>query len=163
MDRQFEPLHGDIADLQVTLNTVSNDEHVPEVERHIQTLKEHTRCVYNILPFKRLPARLVIEMVSYSTFWLNSFPAYDGISDALTPWANIVGSHLDYAKHCQLKFGAYVQTHEEHDSSMATRTTGAIALSPTGNKQGGHFSSVTTGLVLNRDCWTASAHARRSH
>jgi acetolactate synthase regulatory subunit len=39
MDGQFEPLRGDIADLQVTLNTVSNDEHVPEVERHIRTLK----------------------------------------------------------------------------------------------------------------------------
>jgi hypothetical protein len=35
MDGQFEPLHGDLANLQLTLNTVSNDEHVPKVERHI--------------------------------------------------------------------------------------------------------------------------------
>jgi hypothetical protein len=52
---QFEPLCGDLADLHLTLNTVSNDEHVPEVERHIRTVKEHTRCVYTTLPFRRLP------------------------------------------------------------------------------------------------------------
>jgi hypothetical protein len=32
MDGQFEPLRGDLADLQLKLNTVSNDERVPEVE-----------------------------------------------------------------------------------------------------------------------------------
>ena len=39
---------------------------------------------------------------------------------------------------------------------MATRTTGAIALRPTGNEQGGYyFFSLTTGRVLNRNRWTA--------
>ena len=50
-----------------------------------------------------------------------------------------------------------VQTHEEHDNSMATRTTtGAIALHPTpGNEQGGYyFLNLTTGRVLNRNHWT---------
>ena len=38
---------------------------------------------------------------------------------------------------------------------MATRTTGAIALRPTGNEQGGYiFMSLTTGRVLNRNHWT---------
>jgi hypothetical protein len=93
---------------------------------------------------------MIIEMVSYSTFWLNSFPAHDGISDTLSPWAILVGSHLDYAKHCQLEFGAYVLTHKEHNNSMATRTTGAIALHPTGNEQSGHFFlSLATGRMLN--------------
>ena len=42
MDGQFEPIHGDLASLGITLNTVANDEHVPEVERYIHTLKERT-------------------------------------------------------------------------------------------------------------------------
>jgi hypothetical protein len=64
----------------------------------------------------------------------------------------IVGTQLDYTKHCQLEFGANVQTHKEHDNSMATRTTGAIAFRPTGNEQGGYyFFSLTTGRVLNRN------------
>jgi hypothetical protein len=45
MDGQFEPLRADIADLKITLNTVSRDAHVPEIERRIRTVKERTRCI----------------------------------------------------------------------------------------------------------------------
>ena len=41
MDGQFESLRGNLAELQISLNTVSNNEHVPDIERHIQTTKEH--------------------------------------------------------------------------------------------------------------------------
>ena len=38
---------------------------------------------------------------------------------------------------------------------MATRTTGALALRPTGNAQGGYyFFSLSTGRILNRNRWT---------
>ncbi len=40
MDGQFECLRGDLAATQITLNTVSNDEHVPEIERYIRTTKQ---------------------------------------------------------------------------------------------------------------------------
>jgi hypothetical protein len=45
--------------------------------------------------------------------------------------------------------------HEEHDSSMTTRTTVAIALRPACNPQGGYyFLSLSTGRRLNRNSWT---------
>ena len=68
MDGQFETQRADLADLKITLNTVSNDEHVPEIERHIRTIKERTRCVYNTLPFTKMPSRMIIEMVYVSNF-----------------------------------------------------------------------------------------------
>ena len=155
MDGEFEPLRGHLADMQISLNTVSRDEHVPEVERRIRTVKDRARCVYNTLPFQRLPARIIVELVYSANFWLNSFPNTDGISDVLSPRTIVIGSTIDYAKHCRLEFGTYVQTHEEHDNSMITRTVGAIALRPTGNAQGGHyFYSLSTGRVLNRNRWT---------
>ena len=40
MDGQFEPLRGDLAGMGVCLNMVSNDEHVPEIEQYIRTVKE---------------------------------------------------------------------------------------------------------------------------
>ena len=40
MDGQFETLCGDLAEMQINLNVASNDEHVPEIERHIRTIKE---------------------------------------------------------------------------------------------------------------------------
>jgi hypothetical protein len=91
-------------------------------------------------------------------FWLNSFPAEeDGINHKLIPCAIVIGTLIDYNKHCKLEFGTNVQVHEEQDNSLATRTTGAIALQPTGNEQGGYYfySLTNSGRVLNRNHWTA--------
>ena len=102
-----------------------------------------------------MPDCLIIEMVCTINFWLNSFPSNNGISDVLSPRAIVTGSSLDFNKHCQIEFGSYVQTHEDHDNSMSTRTVGALALRPTGNAQGGHFFfSLSTGRIINRNHWT---------
>lgn len=155
LDGEFETLRGDLASLQIALQTASHDDHVPEIERHIRTLKERTRCIYNTLPFKRLPARIVIEMVYASTFWLNAFPHPDGVSNVLSPRSIVTGLSIDFHHHCRLEFGAYAQVHEDHDNSMSPRTTGALALRPTGNAQGSyHFFSLNTGRLLNRSRWT---------
>jgi hypothetical protein len=80
------------------------------------------------------------------------FPPTDGASDTLSPTGLIVGLKLD---HCQIEFGSYVQTHEEHNNSMGAQTTGAIALRPTGNAQGGYyFLSLLSGRRLTRNRWT---------
>jgi hypothetical protein len=155
VDNEFEPMRGDLQELGMALNVVSADEHVPEIERYTITVRERTTCIYNTVPFKQMPNTMVIEMVRSSVFWLNMFPPTDGASDSLSPTALIVGLKLDYGKHCQLEFGSYVQTHEEHDNSMGTRTTGAIALRPTGNAQGGYyFLSLSSGRLLTRNRWT---------
>jgi hypothetical protein len=125
-DNEFEPMRGDFLDLGMELNAVSNDEHVPEIQRYIRTVKERTRCVYTMLPYKKMPSRMIVEM----------FPANNGVSDTMSPREIVAGLQIDFHKHCELEFGEYVQTHEEHDNTMATRTTGAIALRPTGNAQG---------------------------
>ena len=79
----------------------------------------------------------------------------DGVSDSISPRELIAGLKLDYNKHCRLEFGSYVQVHEDHDNTMQTRTTGAIALRPAGNAQGGYyFFSLTTGRRLNQSHWT---------
>jgi hypothetical protein len=154
-DGEYECLRGDMASLQIQLNTASNDEHVPDIERFIRTLKERTRAIYNTVPFQKMPDRLIIEMICACNFWLNSFPPVSGISSVLSPRAIVTGSSIDYNRHCQLEFGAYVQTHEDHDNTMSTRTVGGIALRPTGNDQGGYyFFSLASGRVLNRNHWT---------
>jgi hypothetical protein len=84
-----------------------------------------------------MPPRIIIEMVKASNFWLNAFPYQNGISDVLSPRQIVTGSTINYNHHCTLAFGTYVQTHEAHDNTMAPRTTGALALRPTGNTQGG--------------------------
>jgi hypothetical protein len=139
-------LKGDGADL----NVAGNDEHVPEVERYIRTVKDRTRSTRSTLPFRKIPAVMIIEMVYAAVFWLNTFPPNDGVSD-MSPRELITGHKLDYNKHCKLELGAYVQTHETHDNTMTDRTIGAISLRPTGNQQGGYyFMSLASGRRLNR-------------
>jgi hypothetical protein len=87
------------------LNVVSNDEHVPEIERYIRTVKERTRCVYTMLPYRKMPSRMVVEMVKASVFWLNMFPVDDGVSDTMSPREIVAGLQIDFHKHCKLEFG----------------------------------------------------------
>ena len=151
MDGEFAALRGNLADLGITLNETAADEHVGDIERYIRTVKERTRSTYNTLPFRKMPARMVAEMVKASVFWLNAFPHELGISKTESPRTIITGQQIDFNTHCKYEFGEYVQTHEQHDNTMATRTVGALALRPTGNAQGGHyFFSLSTGRILNR-------------
>jgi hypothetical protein len=155
MDGQFKCLRNDIYDIGIDLNIVGANEHVPEAERYIRTLKERMRCIYNTVPFKKMPARMIIGLAYGCVFWLNNFPAHDGVSSTLSPRNIMTGRNVDFNKHCKLEFGDYVQIHEEHDNTMIPRTSGAIALRPTGNIQGGYFFyTLKTGRRVNRNHWT---------
>ncbi|GAX19421.1 hypothetical protein FisN_4Lu403 [Fistulifera solaris] len=152
-DREFAPLETDFP--KVTFNFASADEHVPEIERYIRTVKDRVRSRYNTLPFTRIPRLMLVRLVANAVFWLNAFPHKDGVSTTLSPRYLLTGQHLDASKHVRCEFGSYVQTHEKHTSDMQPRTTGAICLGPTGNEQGGHyFLSLSTGERLHRQYWT---------
>jgi len=134
-DNLFESLRGNLAAMQVHINIVSRNEHVPEI-------KERVRGKYNDLPFKHYPPILILEMVFHSVFWRHMFQIPGGISPTMSPAEIVVNRRFDFAistitanlslvNTCKLEFGQYVQTHEEHDNSMSTRTIGAIATRPT--------------------------------
>jgi hypothetical protein len=126
MDREFEPLRDEVP--EVRLNITAADEHIPDIERQIRTMKERARAVRSTLPFKRLPARMIIELVHFSTLWINAFPPSIGVSDTYSPRTIMTGTSLDYSKHCKVPLGAYVETHEENSptNTMSERTRGAI-------------------------------------
>jgi hypothetical protein len=105
-------------------------------------------------PFQKMPPLMIQDLIGGCVFWLNVFPDKHGVSDVMSPRTIMTGKTIDYKRHCQIMFGAYAQVHEEHDNSLQTRTTGAIALRPTGNEQGGmYFMSLETGRRLNRGHW----------
>ena len=97
---------------------------------------------------------MLIHLVANVVFWLNAFPHADNASNTLLPHYLLTGKHLDYQKHVHLKFGSYVQTHEEHTNDMIPCTIGAIYLGPLGNEQGGHyFMPLITGQCLLHNHW----------
>ena len=137
------------------LNTTSANEHVPNIERHIRTIKDSTRSTYCMLPFRRLPHIALIHLVCNAVFWLNALPTNEGITRQYSPRYIMTGQHITATKHAIIPFGAYVQAHESHDSNMGHRTMGYICLGPTGNKQGGHyFMSLTSGERVIQNHWT---------
>ena len=51
-DGEFEAICGSLAATGSGLNVCSNDEHVPEIERFIRTVKDQVHCMYNSIPFR---------------------------------------------------------------------------------------------------------------
>ena len=137
----------------VVLNLTSQDEHQPHVERFIRTLKERCRMCFSLLPFKRIPKRMTVELVYCQIYWYNFTIPYDYVSDRIGPGTIVLGRTYDYNKILGpgTLFGEYVQTHEDTDNTMRERTVGAITLRPSGNMQGCfYYYSLATGRRLHR-------------
>ena len=150
-DQEFEALQ----EYFPFINTCGADEHVPDVERMIRTIKDRARSAHSLLPFRSLPRLIVVRLICNAVLWLNALPNYNGVSSDHSPRFLLTGRDLTYDKHVRLPFGAYVQTHEEHTNDLRHCTLGAICLGPTGNAQGGHyFLSLTSGARLVRHRWT---------
>ena len=139
------------------MNVCSEAEHVGDIEPLNRTVKEHARGVVTHLPYKKLPGRMVIELVHLCAFWLNVFPpGLKTIHPTMIPRTILTGIEVDFNNRCKLEFCEYIHTHEEHDNTMASRTCAAISLRPTGNSQGGYyFMSLHTGAHINRNHRTA--------
>jgi hypothetical protein len=151
-DPEFEMLRPYIP----TLNTCAADEHVPDIERAIRSMKDRVRSTHSRLPFKYLPRLIVVRLVANAVLWMNALPQPLGVLTDHSPRYLLLGRDLTYDKHVRLPFGSYVQTHEEHTNDMRHRTLGAICLGPSGNAQGGHFFfNLTSGSRILRHRWTA--------
>ena len=150
-DPEFEPIRPTFPQL----NCCAADEHVPDIEHCIRTVKDRVRSTYCMLPFKHVPWWILIHLVKNAVFWLNVLPARDGVSSVHSPRYLLTGRELEYLLHARREFGDYMQIHEKHGNRMTDRTLGAICLGPNGNTQGGHyFMSLSTGARIIRDRWT---------
>ena len=79
---------------------------------------------------------MIVQLVALVIFWINNLPPSPSVGGNLNPCQIVTGLTIDYAKHFRLQFGKYAQVHKTHDNTIQERTTGAIALRPTGNDQG---------------------------
>lgn len=150
-DPEFEPMREKFP----TMHVCGADDHVPDIERHIRTIKDRTRSTYQMLPFTHIPRIMLVHLAKNAVFWLNAFPPKDGILSTLSPGEIKTGQSLQYNKHARLEFGQYVQTHEKHSSGMEERTAGAICLGPTGDQHGGHwFMALRSRSLIRQTRWT---------
>ena len=141
-DQEFKPIMDQVKDeLDIQMNYTITEEHVPEAERNNRTIAGRIRAAYHLLPYKTMPKLMLRYLAMVCTHQLNLFPAKGGISPYLSPHVLVGGQNLDYEKHCQIPFGAYIQANQENNpkNTNAPRTIDAIYLRPVPhNIQGGH-------------------------
>ena len=98
---------------------------------------------------------LTTGIVVSRNFWLNVFPRKGGISKTYGPRAILLGTVIDYARHCQLETGQYVEIHEKTNNTMKWRTEAALYLYPSGNAQGGaYYIKISNGERVHRNRFT---------
>ena len=153
-DNEFRSIMDAVKDeLGCTMNYYPAQEHVSEAERNIRTIGERIRALFHLLPYNKLPKVMLKHLTLLCTRQLNYFPAKGGVSAYFSPHVIMTGTDLDYAKHCQIPFGAYVQANEDKPpkNNNKPRTLDAIYLSPMTNKQGGHWvMDLRTGRAITR-------------
>jgi hypothetical protein len=69
-DPEFEALHPWFP----CLDTCRANDHIPDIECFIRTVKDRSRSTYRMLPFNYIPWIVLIQLVKNVIFWLNSFP-----------------------------------------------------------------------------------------
>ena len=139
---EYKPIMDEVEDeLDVRMNYMNAQDHVPVAERNNRTIKEAVRTALHRLLYKRILKLMIKELVTLCTNRLNWFPAKNGISNNYSPMTIITGKTIDYKKDCVHEFGTYVQAHMENtpQSSMTERSIDGIYLRPNENIQGGHL------------------------
>ena len=96
-DREFVSMQEELERrLAVIVNHTAAQEHQPDVERTIRTIKERYRAMYHRFPFKMWPTLMVICGATEAVKWLNAFPPQGGISAQYSPRAIILGRSIEY-------------------------------------------------------------------
>ena len=112
-DDEFKGLYAAIMDFGILLNPAANNEHVPEVERVIRTIKERNRSSVNALPYTKYPKEFKKALIANAVTWINMFPHADGISNVLSPRAIVTGMTPDYNIHCRVPIGTKCEVHND--------------------------------------------------
>ena len=140
-------------ELETDMNPSNPGDHCPEAERNTRTIQERIRVGYYRLPYNWLPRVLVKQLALVSVDMLNVFPVKGGVSSYYSPNMIMKGKGLDYKKHCQIPFGAYVQVNNDprFKNTFSPRALDAIYVKPNGNAQGGHtVMDLNSGKLIDR-------------
>ena len=128
-------MRDELSGLGVVLDISGPGQHVPVIERKIQTVKERVRAHVNNLPF--VMTKLLLTMcVLFCVSRINMQPSRMS-GTRISPIEQFTGMKIDAARDLRVQFGDYVQaTVRNTDNSLQSRTQGCIALLPMGNLTG---------------------------
>jgi hypothetical protein len=98
-DNEFQSLKDDVEEMDINVNLVIKEEHVPKVERQNRVIKERARAIVQMLPYRKIPKKIRITLKQYVVFWLNNVPKENQVS---SPREMIMGEEtLDCKSVCR--------------------------------------------------------------
>ena len=153
-DTEFKCLEAELTDDEnhnIRMHWVPKNQHVPEIERAIRTMKERIRALWNAMVHRRIPKVMIISLVYRQVKWLNSFPPKGGTSACYSPRTIMGATPIDYETHCKFSFGAYVQAESipSPTNTMEERTKDAVHLDTLDGPQGGYEClNLRTGRII---------------
>ena len=138
----------------IVVDTAGPGQHVPIVERKIQTIKQRVRSYENSLPFI-MTKLLLIMCVLFCISRLNMHPSRTS-RVRVSPLEEFSGRKIDASRDLRVNFGDNVHaTVPDPNSSMAPQTQGCIALIPTGISTGSvKMWCLATNHTVTRDQFT---------
>ena len=152
-DNQFQASLEAIQDeLRVTLHFSAAQEHVPEAERNIRTVKDTIRSVIASIPYTYLLNIMTKMLVAEATTRLNFFVNVNGI-EHYSPRQLLKEPKVDYGKHCQIPIFSFVQAPHEATvyNSQQPRTLDCLYMRPLYTMHGGHqLYHIPTGKLITR-------------
>ena len=80
MDGKFEKVKQKLIKI-IEVNIIIRNEDVPEIERKIRHIKEHTRMIKADMPYKVLPSIMIKQMVLHAVLFINAYIDKQGISN----------------------------------------------------------------------------------
>ena len=119
------------------------------------TFKEHTRCEFNNISYKKFPKLIVVSSLESNITCINVFPRKDAIFKTLSPSAVVLVIPKIDATDATLKSGSYVhcKIKERSTNNIKTSIVAHITLRRS-NKRGGHYlMSLKMGHQQHRYQW----------
>ena len=135
------------------VNNAAAREHVVEIERDIQHIKDRVRCTTPKFPFKNIPTMVLIYTVYNVCLWLNAFHIWYGITGGFSPRELITGLTVNFKDHCKFDVRGYVEASTDAVimNDKSDRTHACIFVGPSGNRQGSlNCFDLETGKVVVR-------------
>ena len=140
-------IHGDnefqLEDLETAISPSSleiyaPEEHVPNIERSVRTVKEKCRALTHSVPYERYTKLMTVALIENATYWLNAFPNNSGIVGNISPSQIVQGHPAPDYNTKRIPFGSYALVYTKTTNTMEARSVPAVALHPS-NQSGGHF------------------------
>lgn len=142
--------------LNIKLNIVPREQHIPLIERKIRQIKEIMRTIISGLEY-RLPKTLLDYLVFYAIKCINALPTkHNNIN--ISPYELFTGRKIDFKRDFRIKFGQFVQLFNDNslkkNDVFTPRTIDAISLITNDNIQGSVlFYVIESSKIVARDRW----------